>query len=163
MALATTSYPTWEDLAVVYKSVLQTETEKPSHVSIEDFEAWYSNPETYYDALDKITAFDVVSAHSPGNRSKALEWAAAMHEFNALPKPLKFGCPYRKSILLIDTGYLGLAPMGAELRGIKSSLLKEQDHFSLLETRARSGPTCVHVIVSGRLEVVAKSRVMTFV
>lgn len=166
MALAPTSYPTGEDLAVVYKCVLQTGPDKPFNVSMEDFEAWYANLGTYYDALDKIIAFDIVSFNISGNRSKALEWAAAMHEFNALPKPPKFGCAYGRRIVRTKTGYLGLAPMGAEVgdkvvlaEGARTSLIAREKCKEWIMV----GPAYVHGIMSGEPDGDAKCRNMTFV
>ncbi|KAF3039089.1 hypothetical protein E8E11_007387 [Didymella keratinophila] len=166
MAMAVGTYPTGEDPAAVYKCVLQTGPDKPSNVTMEDFEAWYDNLGIYYDALDKVVAYDVTSLHRSGDRVKTLEWAAAMHEFRALPTPPKFGCTYGRRLVQTKKGYLGLAPMGAE---VGDSILLAEGARTPLITREKGeewmmvGPAYVHGIMSGDMRTEGKRQEMTFV
>jgi hypothetical protein len=159
-------YPTGEDPSVVYKCVLQAGPDKPSHVTTKDFEAWYENLGTYYDALERIIAYNVVSSHRSGYGVKTLEWAAAMHEYRALPMPPKFDCTYGRRLVQTTRGYLGLAPMSAEIGD--SIVLTEGARVPLI-TRGKGeewimiGPAYVHGIMSGNVAIEGQCQVMTFV
>ncbi|KAL1646498.1 hypothetical protein SLS61_007860 [Didymella pomorum] len=166
MAIVMGMYPTGEDPVSVYKCVLQTGPDKPSHVGTEAFEAWYDNLGTYYDAFNKVIAYDVTSLHRSGDRVKTLEWAAAMHEFRALPTSPKFGCTLGRRLVRTERGYLGLAPIDAE---VGDSVVLAEGARTPLITREKGdewiliGPAYVHRIMSGDTRIWGERQEMTFV
>jgi hypothetical protein len=152
MARAKALYPTGEDPTFAYKCTLQAGPDKPPHVTMQEFQTWYENLGTYYEVLDKITAYDIDSLKRFSNRHEAIEMIAGGQEFSKLPKPPQFDCSYGRKLVRTAKDYLGLAPIRAEVGD--SVVLAKGAGTPLIARKTGTewimiGPAYVHGIMHG--------------
>lgn len=161
-------YPTGEESIEVYKYTLQTGPNTPSHIPMNDFQAWRNNYQVYFDFLTKAESFSIDSVYTPDGRIgvAGIEFMGAMMEMKKLPEQPQFGCTMGRRLVRTADGYLGLVPAAtvvgdsiALVKGMKTPVIvREKDEDWVIV-----GLAYVHGMMNGEVWEEERCQKMIFV